>query len=450
MKLSSSHLETIRQQLNLSTEEFCDRLKLKINDYSLFIAVDDIQQISAHSMNILTSLMLEMEKENLIKYKEKFKIKSDGYFANYKILKHLDKLAVLENSPLKASPITVEFHPTNLCDHACPACTFSISERDKDKKKTSFDISLLDTLIGDLKELDVRGIDISGGGEPLLHENIDQIIKKFSAVFNVGLVTNGQNLNNSNQAFSENIRKTILENCTWCRISVDAGSQEVYERMHGKRPNIQFSKIVDNVKLIADEKLKTNSKITLGVSFLLTPENFLDLIKSICIFREIKGIDYFQIKPIVIPPAERITLSNMIFWDKRIFDAVSTAQAYEKRTFKIFTLSYKFADMLLNESIGLPFQKCWGHPFYPTISADGSLLVCCFFLNALLEDRNSGVYGKIDFSNTFKKIWDSKERFDIGDKINVTLCPSNCKLSETNKVLENFHEQQILHENFIN
>jgi wyosine [tRNA(Phe)-imidazoG37] synthetase (radical SAM superfamily) len=394
--------------------------------------------------------MLEEEKKNLSAYKGRFPLETDGYFANYKILKHLDKLSILQSDPGKAGPITVEFHPTNICNHACPACTFGISNIDSDKR-VSFDMALLDNLIKDLKKLGVKAIDISGGGEPLCHGDIGKIINSFATEsFDVGLVTNGYALSDGNDNDTkEELRENILSKCTWCRISVDAGSQETYSVMHGNRPHIKFDDIVKKIEIMAHDKIKMGSKTTLGVSFLLTPSNFLDLIRSICIFREIKGIDYFQVKPVVVAPSAR-GKENIIFWDKRLFELLTAIKTYETPAFKVFTLSYKFADMLLSEDTGLPFKKCWGHPFYPTISADGSILVCCHMLNNLLNGKSAGIYGKITNTCGFSDIWDSKSRYEVGDQIETRLCPCNCKLSETNKVLDSFYGQNVMHENFIN
>ncbi|MCL2115315.1 MAG: radical SAM protein [Methanobrevibacter sp.] len=449
MNISGENIEALRTQLNFTTRDFCDELEIDINDYALFIRENDFNQFPANAANKLTSIMLGEERKNLLAYKDKFPKETEGYFANIKILKHLEKLSKLEKSPDEVGPITVEFHPTNICNHACNACTFGISNIGKDKKNT-FDIELLDDLITDLKKLEVKGIDITGGGDPLCHKEIDKIISSFAESFNVGLVTNGYELNKENDLErKKELRKTILSSCTWCRISVDAGSQEVYSIMHGDKPHIKFNDIVKKIEILAKEKIAMESETTLGISFLLTPYNFLDLIKSISIFREIKGIDYFQVKPIVISPFER-SKEGIIFWDKRLFELLTVIKSYETESFKIFTLSYKFSDMLLSEDSGLPFTKCWGHPFYPTIAADGSILVCCHMLLNLLDNKKIGVYGKISKNEGFYELWNRHSRFEEGDNIHVRLCPCNCKLSETNKVLENFYGQKIMHKNFIN
>lgn len=454
MTISSDVLEHVRLAMELSSEEFCKKLGVDINDYSTFLSAEDLRNFPPRAMNKLTKVMLDMEQANLVEFKSRISTTTDSYFASYKIFQHMDKLALLQSSPNEVGPITVEFHPTNRCNHCCPVCTFNIPEHKDGIGKAIFNTKLLPKLIKDLKELKVRGIFVSGGGEPLMHPELPEILSSFREEgFDVGLVTNGSLLlspNGVKEKLSRKLRRAILENCTWCRISVDAGSQAIYEKMHGRCPAVDFSHLINAIKVVADEKLQAESNTTLGVSFLLTSDNFLDLIKSICIFRDIRGINYFQIKPIVVAPVERVSQPNMIFWDRRIFDALVTVKAYETQSFKIFTLGFKFIDMLSTEEQGLPFKKCWGHPFYPTITADGTILICCHMLNYLFNGRNEGVYGKLTARRRFLHIWKNKERAKVAQKICVRLCPSNCKLSETNKILEGFMGKWVPHANFIN
>jgi MoaA/NifB/PqqE/SkfB family radical SAM enzyme len=435
-------LETLRNQLNTDKQAFSKMLELPFEDYTNFEDHNNYEMFPAHSILKLRQIMLDEEKSNFEAYKEKFADEKKGIFSSSKILAHFDKLSMLLNPDKKKAvgPITVEFHPSTRCNHACPGCTFNTGNL-TDDKRFNFDMDLLDNLIEDLDELEVRGIDISGGGEPLCHPEIATIITKFARKFDVGLVTNGGLLN------AEKHHDAILDNCVWCRVSVDAGSQQVYNDMHG--PHVNFNDIVEKITKLGEAKLRKNSKTTLGVSFLLTPTNFMDVLPAINIFKNIPGINYFQTKPIVLSPGTRLDL-DMIFWDKRLFDLLATIGSYSTDTFNVFTLSYKFSDMILGESTGVPFKKCYGHPFYPTIAANGAVLVCCHMLNNLFNDNFTGYYARIDHNLRFKELWKSELRFEVGNDINTRFCPINCKLSETNKNLMQLDYEKIAHRNFIN
>lgn len=441
--------ETFRAQLHLSIGAFCEVLGITVDEYVHLMRANNTRQLPQDAGDVLRSLMLEIEKKNILAYKDKYPPETAGYFSRVKILQHLDKLYQLEHNPRKTGPITVEFHPASSCPHECPYCAFSIPRRSGSQRE-NFDIRLLNGLIEDLKLLDVRGITISGGGEPLSHPLIGEIINSFVKEFDTGVVTNGYGLSDDNDSDrKKELRAAILE-CVWCRVSVDAGSQEIYRLMHGDKPHINFDDIVHKIELLASDKIKTGSNTTLGISFLLTPYNSFDLIPAIAIFREIKGLDYFLVKPVVIDPSERIN-AGMVFWDERIFELLGSLKDYETESFKVISLSYKFADMLLESKSGLPFQQCYGHPFYPTIAADGSVLVCCHMLNNLLDGKDTGVYGRITEDERFIAIWNKESRWQEGESIPVSSCPhSNCKLSETNKILERLRSQKVMHRNFIN
>lgn len=383
--------------------------------------------------------MLMMERENLREFTKDSR--TDGCISGKKIFEHLDKLNILKNHPEIVTPITVEFHPSNICNHHCPMCVFGTPDVRGELRKTLFDVGLLNKLIYDFIKMGIKAIGISGGGEPLCHPKIVEILNSFGQEFDVGIVTNGQLIESSRA-------HAILSNCQWCRVSVDAGSQEVYEKMHGM--SADFEALVEKVKMLAAYKMERRVKTTLGISFLLTPGNFLDMFRAVNIFGQIEGIDYFQIKPIVVTKSERVQRPDMIFWDRRIFEMVNAVKMYETEKFKIYAPSYKFINMVLCDHTGLQFRKCWGHPFYPTVAADGSVLVCCYFLNFLYAGDNKGCYGKITKDRGFADVWNDVKRFGMGDSIDTKKCPCNCKLSETNTALEELNRIETIHPNFIN
>lgn len=437
MVLHYADLERIREQQHLSKDAFCTFLGWKGTDYHDLSLCQDQVCIPEACVTPLLQLMLALERENLLHFKRLLSADEDVYFSGTKILKHLDKLLQLKEQPELVTPVTVEFHPSNVCNNECPYCTFQMGGNNGHNEL--FNISLLDDLVVDLQELDIKAIDISGGGEPTCHPEIQRIIKTFSRTFDLGLVTNGVLLDKND------LRETIVKHVTWCRISLDAGSQKMYEKMHGKRNPLDFESLVKNVKCMVNAKMKFNPKLTLGVSFLLTPFNYTDLSKALEIFSNIEGLDYFQIKPIVIRPSERLS-QLMIFWDRRMFDQLTHAGAYAHEGFRVSIPFGKFNDFLSQQQ---PFTSCWGHPFHPTIAADGSVLLCCHALNELMEGNRDQCYGTLSTNRRFKDIWKSAERFYLGSQAEIVSCPMNCKLSETNKVLELIFGQEVRHQNFL-
>jgi organic radical activating enzyme len=103
-------------------------------------------------------------------------------------------------------PVHVQLNPTNRCNLKCGFC--SCSERDK-KVELSLD-SIVETM-SRFKTLGCQSVTITGGGEPLLHPNINTLLATLNLdlKIKVGLVTNGTQFKNL---------ANYLD-ITWCRIS---------------------------------------------------------------------------------------------------------------------------------------------------------------------------------------------------------------------------------------
>jgi MoaA/NifB/PqqE/SkfB family radical SAM enzyme len=123
----------------------------------------------------------------------------------YKLLKSKDLiLSMLENK--RILPLHLQLNPTNKCNLNCSFC--SCSERDKELE-LSFDN--IQHLVRKFCDMGCKSVTITGGGEPLMHSRIDEILQYFSdAGVDIGLVTNGFLLP----------RVTQLEDITWLRVSV--------------------------------------------------------------------------------------------------------------------------------------------------------------------------------------------------------------------------------------
>ena len=447
-QISAELTEGVRVAFGMKRREFCAKLDVDASFYETLCDANDLSNFPPHAASAVRAMMLSLERANLERYRSRLQHDDVGHFYGAKVLHHLDKVVQLQSKDAetrtRCGPVTVEIHPSDRCNHRCPQCVNGTPFR-RGLGNGLFDAHLVPNLVADMLALGVRAVNVSGGGEPLVHPELSSFLRAFkSAGIDVGLITNGTMLAHESHASA---LETILDVCTYCRVSVDAGSQAVYERMHGKAPDVNFQSLVQVIASMVDAKRARESKTTIGVSFLLTPDNYLDLVKAACVFRDV-GVDYFQVKPIVMPAVERAD-AGMVFWDERLFDTLVALNAYQTKAFRVYTLGYKFADMLLNEHAGLPFSRCWGHALYPTILADGTVIVCCDMLNAHLAGRTSGTYGRITRERGLLGLWTTAHRVGVGERINTRLCPSNCKLSETNKTLERLCQEPSEHSNFI-
>lgn len=95
----------------------------------------------------------------------KFSITSN----DIKLYKHLDRLQLLQNGV--ASPVLLIISPTNKCNLNCDSCCFS----DRDKS-LELDYEYLKDCLIQFKNLGIKSVELSGGGQPTLYKHINELI----------------------------------------------------------------------------------------------------------------------------------------------------------------------------------------------------------------------------------------------------------------------------------
>ncbi len=202
----------------------------------------------------------------------------------------LDRITQLKNSPESVKgPLVVELDTTEVCNFACPGC---ISE-DLVSNKTSFSNERLLELGKEFYECGVKAVILIGGGEPLAHPKVGELIDYLGQHdIHVGITTNGY--------FIDRYMDTIARYSKWTRISMDAGTAATFDKLRpGKDGKSKFDHVVDNMRKLA--KIKTG---TLGFSYLIRTEadgfgitSNVDEIYDACKLARDIGCDYFEVKP---------------------------------------------------------------------------------------------------------------------------------------------------------
>lgn len=104
-------------------------------------------------------------------------------------------------------PAHVQFYPTNKCNLNCPFCSCA-----EDDRFSEMNIGAAKKAIDTCASLGTKAVTISGGGEPLMHPSINELISYFLFKgIKVGLVSNGLLFNK--------INTDLFKYVTWCRIS---------------------------------------------------------------------------------------------------------------------------------------------------------------------------------------------------------------------------------------
>lgn len=328
-------------------------------------------------------------------------------------------------------PLYVEITPIGSCNHRCTFCSVDYIGY----KSIKQDEKILSKRIREMAKLGVKSIMFAGEGEPTLYKPLPNILDVCSEVgIDTSLTTNAV-------AINKNTLNNYLKNCSWIKVSINAGDKETYAKIHQTKAD-DFDKVVNNLTLASKLKKEHNYKCTIGAQMLLLPENKDSAINLAKKMRD-AGVDYLVIKP----------YTQSLYGTSRVYEGLT----YEKMMYlqkelatletKNFKVIFRANTMKKLEEEKQPYSKCLATPyFWSYIMADGSVYGCSAYLNN--KEFN---YGNIN-TQSFQEIWEGQSRKEgvnfVENKLDISQCRKNCRMDEVNRYLWNLKHPSS-HVNFI-
>ena len=274
----------------------------------------------------------------------------------------------------------LEIHPTKgACTYACRMCLWSGGGKFTARQmKTDAGKSLLSTerwinLLAEAKDLGVRRVIISGGGEPLLDE------KKFSGVTEAAkrlgietmIYTNGRLLTK----LSEKAMDAILS-ADWLRISMHAATPEVYTKLINRplgRRDLEF--VSRGIERLVTMKTVHRSSLHIGIGVVIQEVNF-DQIPMLAKFAEQSGVNFLDIRGDCIGISETLSPVQLetVFRDLR--DVRDRSMNYAL-PFKLTIADDLLLQMERWQEMALtPPHRCWIPVLRPAIDPYGTVCAC--------------------------------------------------------------------------
>lgn len=191
-------------------------------------------------------------------------------FDGLRVLHHPEQFArFLSGRGGDVTPVTVELWPSLSCDARCPTCPYRLSGA-RDEADRTEDLQLLGVehareILHGLAAAGVRSVIFTGGGEPLLHPRLLEIVSEaVRAGLAWALFTNGLSLS------AELAQRLLQLGPRFLRVSLDAGAAEPYARTYALDSSA-FDRVLANVRSAALIALRLESR-SFGLSFTLEPE----------------------------------------------------------------------------------------------------------------------------------------------------------------------------------
>jgi len=229
------------------------------------------------------------------------------------------------------APVSINLDLTAACNFQCSHCI----DGDIINTGKMLDFNYVKSLIRDWRKKGLKSVILIGGGEPVLYPYFEDAVKFLKGMsLQVGIVSNGTNIKRI-----ENICH-LLDEKDWVRLSLDAGTNETFQKIHQPRVRATLDKIMSAVKKMR----RKNSRFQMGFSFLIigddkkvngTPlvKNIKEIVLAARLAKE-NGFNYLSLKPFISPEGARsttISKKNLI----EIKREVKKAKVLENKKFKV-------------------------------------------------------------------------------------------------------------------
>jgi len=331
----------------------------------------------------------------------------------------------------KVYPIYVEISPYGGCNHRCTFCALDYMGYENIR----LDYEVLKETLSNMAEEGVKSVMFAGEGEPLLFKDLDLIVEYCSEIgIDTSLTTNFV-------PSREVAVQRYVKNCSWIKISLNAGTAKTYADIHNTSER-DFTTVINNLKSAINYKRANNLKCTIGVQMLLLPENKSEakVLANIC--KDI-GVNYLVIKPYSqhlssdTDKYENIDYSEMM----NIEDELNTIPDEN------FSIVFRANTMKKHIEKSQYYDKCHSTPFFwGYIAADGKVFGCSAYLG-----NDKFCYGNV-YDDSFKDIWEGDKRKKsyeyVQNKLDIKDCRVNCRMDEVNRYLFRLKNPQD-HDNFI-
>ncbi len=315
-------------------------------------------------------------------------------------------------------PIYVEISPYGGCNHRCTFCALDYMGYEN----IGLDFEVLKNTLTNMAKKGVKSVMFAGEGEPLLFKDLDLIVEHCTSVgIDTSLTTNFVPLN------KKNIERCV-ENCSWIKISLNAGTAKTYAQIHQTKEK-DFERVMSNIKYAIEHKRANNLDCTIGVQMLLLPEN-KDEAKILASSCKSLGVNYLVVKPYSQHLFSETTQYENIDYSKMV-DIEDELKEISDENFNVVFRANTMKKYIEKKQ---PYDKCYSTPFFwAYIATDGNVFGCSAYLG---EDKFC--YGNI-YENSFEEIWESDKRKKsynyIKNELDIKNCRVNCRMDEVNRYL---------------
>lgn len=351
-------------------------------------------------------------------------------YSNLKIFHYKDKLDSLEKNEDIKPPIHIRIKPTNVCNHNCWYCAYKVDNLQLGQDMVERDFIPLEKMmeiIDDCKNMGVKAITFSGGGEPFTYRYFTETIKKvIESNIKFASLTNGSKL-------KDEIAELFAFNATWLRVSIDGWDGESYSKYRGVKENA-FSKLLNNMENFQ----KLNGSCALGVSYIVDNKNYNHIYDFAKMMKNI-GVNSIKISPCIVDNnGSKNNDYHRPFFNIAKEQAIKAKEELEDDSFEVNELYH-----WQTENSEKSYKWCPYSQILPVIGADLNIYPC----QDKAYNLENGLIGSIK-NKRFKEFWfeDKNKFFKIDPSCH---CNNHCVADDKNKMILDYLNVDKEHLGFV-
>ncbi len=286
-----------------------------------------------------------------------------------KIMSFYNEALSLYCGEITKSPRMAIIYPVYGCNFSCRGCLCS-----KDNQERVFmDFEKFKTLALQLKAQGVRAIEFCGGGEPLLHPRIGDMISWITNRLHMefGVITNGSLL-------TDELNYILLTRAKYVRVSLYVNSYKV---------------VIKKIKKLVELKKELGSETVVGAKFLIDDKNE-EKVKELVKLTKVIGVDHISVKA--------------LRGDGQIVDFSQVEKEIKEQD--IPNLSCNLSKTRITE-------PCWLSPIHTLIDPLGDVYICCYYMDRKADHCIGNVFEK-----PFSEIWGSSTHYKKISNISIEKC----------------------------
>ncbi len=368
--------------------------------------------------------------------------KSEAY-SPFKVVHHQDKIAQLKKG-IQPIPSQVQLVISDVCNHDCSFCAYRMSGytsnenfgildqqskkiENNPNRKISYEKCI--EIIEDCKEMGVKAIQFTGGGEPTTHPKHGDIFRKVIDLgMDLALITNGAIL-------KPDVIDTLVH-AKWVRVSVDAGTPETYSHIRSIKKE-RFNDTLKNIsRLVSAKNNSSKTDLLVGAGYVVDENNYNEIYEFAKIASDL-GVDNIRIGAIFTPQGFKYYHD---FYHVVIEQIHRVMEDFKSEEFTIFNAFKDRIDDLVHESPD--YNNCGYMHFDTYIGGDLNVYTCCN--NAY---STYGTMGSIE-NQSFKDFWMSDEKNNLYASFKASNC-ERCMFNAKNKFINYLLSDDPIHANFV-